>query len=178
MKIRQPIILCGFMSCGKTTVGIRLAEKLGIPFHDTDQMLIRQNQMTIPEMFAKGGEALFRDLEHEIAKQVCTMGPSVISTGGGMLIPERNAAILSRHGVIIYIRRPFERCYASISRQPDRPLFKNHTKEELAETYQKRAEIYQKYAAFTIKNDSTPEDAVRQILSALCADPESAAAQV
>lgn len=165
--IRQPIILCGFTSCGKTTIGSLLARQLGIPFYDTDQMLIQQNQMTIPEIFSKGGETLFRDLEHEIAKQICTMPPSVVSTGGGMLIAERNAAVLSRQGIIIAIIRPFDQCYTSISQKPDRPLFKNHTKEELEEIYQMRSEIYQKCAAFTIKNDSTPEDAVRQILSVL-----------
>lgn len=165
--IRQPIILCGFTSCGKTTIGGLLASRLGLPFYDTDQMLIQQNQMTIPEIFSKGGEALFRDLEHEIAKQIGTMPPSVVSTGGGMLIAERNAAVLSKHGIIIAVVRPFDQCYASISRKPDRPLFKNHTKEELAEIYQTRSEIYQKRAAFTIKNDSTPKNAVRQILCAL-----------
>lgn len=100
-------------------------------------------------------------------RQVCSIGPAVISTGGGMLIAERNAVLLSRHGTIIYINRPFARCYESISRRPDRPLFKNHTREELAETYRKRSAIYQKYAALTIKNDSTPKDAVCQILTAL-----------
>lgn len=167
MNLNHPIILCGYTSCGKTTTGKLLARRLGIPFYDTDQMLSSQNHMSIPELFAKNGEARFRDLEHEIARQVCTLGPCVVSTGGGMLVAERNAKILSDCGAVIYIQRPFEDCYASLSTQPDRPLFRGHTKEELAETYRQREAAYQKYAAATIKNDRTPEDAVDQILGAL-----------
>ena len=64
MNVNRPIILCGFTSCGKTTVGTMLANRLGLPFYDTDQLLIDQNHMTIPEIFAKGGEALFLSLIH------------------------------------------------------------------------------------------------------------------
>lgn len=167
MKISKPIILCGFTSSGKTTVGELLAQQLCVPFYDTDQMLIEQNQMTIKEIFAKGGEALFRDLEHEIARQVCSLGPSVISTGGGMLTYERNAELLSAHGTIFYIDRSFENCYQSLAKQPDRPLYKNHTKEEMEETYRSRVEKYMRSAVLAVKNNSTPEDAVHQIYTYL-----------
>lgn len=90
MTPEHPIILCGFTSSGKTTIGKLLSEQLGLPFYDTDQMLIEHYKMTIPEIFAKGGESLFRDYEHEIARQVCGLGPSVVSTGGGMLTFDRN----------------------------------------------------------------------------------------
>ena len=79
MTPEHPIILCGFTSSGKTTIGKLLSEQLGLPFYDTDQMLIEHYKMTIPGIFAKGGESLFRDYEHEIAHQVCGLGPSVVS---------------------------------------------------------------------------------------------------
>ena len=63
---KQPIILCGYTSCGKTTVGRLLAKKLNIDFYDTDQMLTEQSQITIAEIFDRGGETLFRQLEYEI----------------------------------------------------------------------------------------------------------------
>lgn len=167
MNINQPIILCGFTSSGKTTVGELLAHRLDLPFYDTDQMLIQQNHMTIKEIFAKGGEALFRDLEHDIARQVCSLGPSVVSTGGGMLTYERNARLLAAGGIIFYIDRSFENCYESLAKQPDRPLYKNHTKEEMEETYRSRAAKYMDCAVLAVKNNSTPEDAVRQICTYL-----------
>ena len=131
MTPEHPIILCGFTSSGKTTIGKLLSEQLGLPFYDTDQMLIEHYKMTIPEIFAKGGESLFRDYEHEIARQVCGLGPSVVSTGGGMLTFDRNGEILEKSGTIFYIDRPFEDCYRNLALHPERPLFKNHTKEEI-----------------------------------------------
>lgn len=68
MTPEHPIILCGFTSSGKTTIGKLLSEQLGLPFYDTDQMLIEHYKMTIPEIFSEGGESLFRDYEHEIAR--------------------------------------------------------------------------------------------------------------
>ena len=167
MDINQPIILCGFTSSGKTTVGNLLAKRLGVLFYDTDQILIAQNQMTIKEIFAKGGETLFRDLEHEIAKQVCSLGPSVVSTGGGMLTFPRNGEVLTGHGLIIYIDRPFDHCYENLSKHPDRPLFQNNSREDLETLYHRRREKYLIYASHTVKNDSTPEDAVTAICNIL-----------
>lgn len=163
MNLKRPIILCGFTSSGKTTVGTMLAEALGLPFYDTDRLLTEQYQMTIPEIFAKGGESLFRDLEHEIAKQVCTLGASVISTGGGMMTFPRNAELLTASGIVFYIDRSFENCYQSLSRQPDRPLYKNHTKAEMEETYRSRADQYMRSAVLAVNNDGEPMDAVRRI---------------
>lgn len=167
MNLDRPIILCGFTSCGKTTVGTMLADRLGLPFYDTDQLLIDQNQMTIPEIFAKGGETLFRDMEHEIAKQACNLGPAIVSTGGGMLIFPRNAELLAAHGMIFHIDRSFENCYQSLAAHPDRPLYKNHTKAEMEETYRTRQKKYEACAVCSIKNDSAPEDAVDQICTYL-----------
>ena len=167
MTPEHPIILCGFTSSGKTTIGKLLSEQLGLPFYDTDQMLIEHYKMTIPEIFAEGGESLFRDYEHEIARQVCGLGPSVVSTGGGMLISERNGKLLSEAGTIIYLNRPFEACYRSLMQNPDRPLIKNNTREELRERYEKRAVSYQTYADFTVKNDRTPQLTAQRIVKFL-----------
>lgn len=158
-----PIILCGFTSSGKTTIGKLLSERLGLPFYDTDQMLIEHYQMTIPEIFAKGGETLFRDYEHEIARRVCTLGPSVVSTGGGMLTFDRNGEILAKNGMIFYIDRPFEDCYANLAQHPERPLFKNHTMDEVQEMYLTRRGLYRKYAQYDIPNIGIPQDAVEKI---------------
>ena len=167
MTPEHPIILCGFTSSGKTTIGKLLSEQLGLPFYDTDQMLIEHYKMTIPEIFSEGGESLFRDYEHEIARQVCGLGPSVVSTGGGMLISERNGKLLSEAGTIIYLNRPFEACYRSLMQNPDRPLIKNNTREELRERYEKRAVSYQTYADFTVKNDRTPQLTAQRIVEFL-----------
>ena len=158
MTPEHPIILCGFTSSGKTTIGKLLSEQLGLPFYDTDQMLIEHYKMTIPEIFAKGGESLFRDYEHEIARQVCGLGPSVVSTGGGMLTFDRNGEILEKSGTIFY---------RNLALHPERPLFKNHTKEEIENTYLTRRGLYKKYAKYDIPNTKGPQDAVEKICALL-----------
>ena len=90
--------------------------------------------MTIPEMFKKGGESYFRDLEHEIAKKVCSMSRAVVSTGGGMRTFARNGEILSKQGIVIYLEKDFEECYSRLALEKDRPLVKSRTKEELRKT--------------------------------------------
>ena len=165
--ITKPVFLCGYTSSGKTTVGKELAKQLGVPFFDTDKLLEQQTGQTPQQIFAEKGESYFRDLEHEIARQTTTYPPCVISTGGGMLIAERNGKLLSEHGTIIHLNRPFEDCYRSLMQNPDRPLIKNNTKEELRERYEKRAVSYQAYADFTVKNDRTPKLTAQRIMAFL-----------
>lgn len=164
----KPIILCGFMNSGKTTIGAPLARQLGYGFTDTDQLLVLHSKMTISEMFKKGGEPYFRDQEHEIAKKVCHMEKSVISTGGGMLTFERNSRLLSEHGIIVYIHKEFEECYNRLICQPGRPIAAGKSKAEMQEMYESRIPLYQKYAAVTLINNGTVNDAVEYIISKLC----------
>lgn len=159
----RPIILCGFMSSGKTTVGRPLARRLGYEFVDTDELLVETYGMTIPEMFKKGGETYFRDLEHEIAKKVCSMSRTVVSTGGGMLTFPRNGEILSRYGIVVYLEKDFEECYSRLVLQNHRPIVQSKTKEELRQMYRERIGLYKKYAAYTVENHGTVEEAVERI---------------
>lgn len=163
------IVLCGFMSSGKTTIGKPLAKALGYQFIDTDQLLISTFQMTIPEMFAKGGEAYFRDCEHEIARTAAGMPRTVVSTGGGMMTFERNARLLAEHAAVVYIHQDFDTCYRRLSAQKDRPLVKNNTREDLHRMYESRIASYKKYASYTLENTGSVEEAVREIINKLTA---------
>lgn len=161
------IVLCGFMSSGKTTIGRPLAKQLGYDFVDTDQLLVSTFNMTIPEMFAKGGEAYFRDCEHEIARMAAFMPHTVVSTGGGMMTFERNARLLAEHAAVIYIHQDFDTCYRRISAQKDRPLVKNNTREDILRMYESRIASYKKYASFTLENQGSVKEAVEQIIQFL-----------
>ena len=107
------IILCGFMSCGKTTVGKKLADFIGYKFIDTDEMIIELSGKSIKEIFAEGGEELFRDMEHEVAKKLDSLEGYVISTGGGMMTFDRNIDVIN-NGIVIYIDTPFNICYRKL----------------------------------------------------------------
>lgn len=161
---KSNLVLCGFMSSGKTTIGRPLAERLGYAFADTDQMLTSTFQMSIPEMFAAGGEAFFRDREHEIARIAAACTRTVISTGGGMMTCPRNAELLAETGTVIYIHQDFDTCYERLRRQPDRPLVQNHTREQLHALYNARIAHYKQHASFTLADFHSVEEAVEMIV--------------
>ena len=105
---KTSIALCGFMASGKSALGRRLAAALGYDFVDTDELLLRRTGQTLPEMFAIGGEAYFRDREHEVVREAALLEHAVISTGGGVLTFERNARLLAQYTKIIHVRRSFD----------------------------------------------------------------------
>ena len=84
-----------------------------------------------------------------------------------MLTFDRNGEILEKSGTIFYIDRPFEDCYRNLALHPERPLFKNHTKEEIENTYLMRRGLYKKYAKYDIPNTKGPQDAVEKICALL-----------
>ena len=159
------VALCGFMACGKTTLGTRLAAALDFDYVDTDELLLRRTGMTLPEMFAAGGEAYFRDREHEIVREAALLPHTVISTGGGVITFERNARLLAQNTQIIHVRRSFDACYAAIARRKNRPIAGQKSREELLALYNARLAAYERYAAFTLDNDGSPDKAVARVLA-------------
>lgn len=162
---KTSIALCGFMASGKSALGRRLAAALGYDFVDTDELLLRRTGMTLPEMFAAGGEAYFRDREHEIVREAALLPHTVISTGGGVITFERNARLLAQHTQIIHVRRSFDACYAAIARRKNRPIAGQKSREELLALYNARLAAYERYAAFTLDNDGSPDKAVARVLA-------------
>lgn len=97
LTIRRPIVLVGLMGVGKTTVGRRLAARLGLPFVDSDVEIEEVSGYSIAEMFARFGEESFRDGERRVVTRLLGGGPKVLATGGGVFInPRTRAAILER----------------------------------------------------------------------------------
>lgn len=158
------LVLCGFMGCGKSTLGRRLSAALGYAFVDTDEMLVRQTGMSIKEMFAAGGESYFRDREHEVIQQAARMTETVIATGGGVMTFERNAALLSEKALIIYIDRSFDACYACISKRKNRPIGQR-SRAELLDLYESRRSAYMRYADLILPNNASADDAVQRALT-------------
>ena len=167
---RTSVALCGFMASGKSAIGRRLAQALDYDFVDTDELLLAHTGMTLQEMFARGGEAYFREREHEAVRAAALLPRTVISTGGGVMTFERNAMLIARHARVIHIRRSFDACYASISRRKNRPIAGQKSREELLALYNARLAVYDRWADFTLQNDRTAEDAVQRALLYLAQD--------
>ena len=94
------IFLCGFMGCGKTTVGEILAKKLGLPLIDTDAYIVEQEGKSIPDIFAQDGEPYFRKKEAEAIRTLCTQN-AVISCGGGAMLNPDSADYARKNGAVV-----------------------------------------------------------------------------
>lgn len=116
------IVLIGFMGSGKTTVGKKLAVRMGYSFLDTDQYIEEQAKMKISDIFARQGEAAFRSLEDCMLKKIAGMDRTVVSTGGGIPMREENRALLKKIGTVIYLEASEETLWKRLAGDHTRPL--------------------------------------------------------
>ena len=129
------IVLCGFMGCGKSTVGKILAKKMGCQCVDLDKYIENTAGMSIPEIFDKYGEEHFRKLETEALAAFADIG-GVVATGGGALLSEENGKVAKRSGMVVFIDTYFNTCYGRIKNDPNRPIAYNSTREQLLERFE------------------------------------------
>ena len=149
------IVLIGMPSCGKTTVGRRLAEKLGRDFVDADEEIVKRHG-DIPSIFAKEGEDAFRIYESEVIAEVSKKHRLVIATGGGAVLKERNRLNLRQNGVVVYLRRDI-----SALTDTGRTLSQGGRIEAL---FREREPIYKAIAEIVVDNDKGIEDAAQKII--------------
>lgn len=161
------VFLCGFMGCGKSTVGKLAAKKMGCGFTDTDDLIVRTLEMTIPEIFEKKGEPFFRQTEAEIVKSLC--GKTIVAAcgGGAMLNPDTAKAAADSGSAVVFLDVPFETCYERIKDDTNRPIVVSSTKEELRELFNKRREVYLRHSAVRIECDGSPVENADKIAEIL-----------
>ncbi len=162
----KTVYLCGFMGCGKSTVGKTLAAMLNMPFTDMDSYIVGKAGMTIPQIFAEKGEKYFRELESDAMRELGQSG-GVIACGGGALLRPKNADIASEYGIAVYLSLPFEMCYRRISGDKNRPIAASSTKEELEAIYSERVPVYREHSAAEISAEGTPTEIAMRIADML-----------
>jgi len=118
----RPLVLVGMMGAGKTTVGKRLAARLGRRFADSDEEIERAAQMTIPEIFAQRGEAEFRSGETRVIARLLREPDLVLATGGGAFINEDTRALILSNALSVWIKADFDLLFARVSKRSNRPL--------------------------------------------------------
>ena len=145
--MQQPnIILTGFMGTGKSSVGRLIAEKSNRSFIDTDELIVKQSGLTIPEIFSKKGEGHFRDLERQIAYDLENVDNSIISTGGRMLLDPLNALLLSSKGLIFCLTAPREEIFQRLKDVGERPLLEGaNSREQIVRLIKSRESAYQQF---------------------------------
>jgi shikimate kinase len=122
MRLRQNIVLTGFMGTGKSEVGKRLAARLEWTFIDTDMLIERELGTSIAELFTQKGEAYFRAHERRIIAQTCQQQDCVIATGGGAIVDLVNAELLKKSGLVVCLTAPSEVIYNRVKGNANRPL--------------------------------------------------------
>lgn len=162
------IILCGFMGCGKTTVGNLLAELSGRSLVDTDALIVQEAGISVNEIFSRYGEAHFRDLEHEICRRLSLQSDLIVSTGGGALTFERNAQALKQNGGKIYLLNvPAQIIEERLKNDNTRPLLNVPNRSEvLRGLYSKRLPLYRACADAVIDAALPPREVALNIMRA------------
>lgn len=147
------IVLIGMPGSGKTTIGTGVAAALHRELVDTDELVMREAGMDIPEIFERFGEDAFRGMETRAVRAACEKGGRVVTVGGGAVLNEQNRALIRMNGRVYLIARPLEKLDRT-----GRPLSKST--EILVRMQARREPIYRALADAVIENAQTPEHAV------------------
>ncbi|MBQ8965080.1 shikimate kinase [Ruminococcus sp.] len=150
-----PIFLCGFMGCGKSTVGRILARRLRCKCIDLDDYIEKKEGMSIPEIFEKKGEAYFRERETEALAAFRDIG-GVVATGGGALLSDINGKTAMEAGMVVFIDTDFNTCYGRIKDDPHRPIAASSTREQLKQRFDDRSPRYRAHSHYAIPGGYPP----------------------
>lgn len=160
-KEQLNVALIGMPSCGKTTIGRALADRLGKRFVDLDEEIVRAAGRSIPDLFAAEGEDGFRTREAEQTARFAREGRQVLSCGGGVVKRPENLRALRQNGVVLFIDRPLD----ALTVGGGRPL--STSAEALKTMEAQRRPLYLAAADAVIPNETTVADAVAAALEAL-----------
>jgi shikimate kinase len=165
---RRPIVLVGMMGAGKTTVGRRLATRLGRHFIDSDEEVERAAGMSIEDIFAKHGESDFRAGEARVIARLLREDNLVLGTGGGAFMNADTRALIKSSAISVWIKADFELLFQRVQRRANRPLLKtDNPRETLMALIEKRYPTYGE-ADITVVSKDVPQDQVAgEVIEAL-----------
>jgi shikimate kinase len=160
------VVLVGFMGAGKTTVGRILAERLGLPFVDSDVLIEQRQGGRIKDIFEDEGEEFFREVEHRTVTGLLQGRDAVVALGGGALGDKRTREAL-RKARVVYLRVSYDEALGRVRSDQRRPML---LRPDLAAVYQARASVYEEASAVAVDTDGRhPDDVARRVLERLTA---------
>lgn len=161
------IVIIGMRGTGKTTIGKMLSESLRREFFETDVLVVKKENQPIAQIVSERGWDTFRDVESDVVEEVTLMDNNVISTGGGVVVRERNMKLLKQNSIVILLTASIDSMNARLQRDSERPSLTSNLslRKEIAEVLQKRKHLYEKAADITVSTDNqNPEEILHTIL--------------
>ena len=150
----QAIVLIGFMGAGKSSTGKALARKTGLACFDTDEIVSKRFGLSVTEIFVQLGEEEFREAETEVLEQLAKAAPTIIVTGGGIVLRPENVKMLGELGTVVSLEADEETLFRRISKRATRPLLQTENpRSTLADLLRVRAPLYR--AAADIRLDTS-----------------------
>ena len=168
MSLNRTVALVGMMGAGKTSVGKRLAARLGVPFKDADQEIEAAAGLTVAEIFEKHGEPEFRSGERRVIARLLSEPPLVLATGGGAYMDASTRAAMKEKAFTVWLKAPVDLLLARTSKRQTRPLLNNSDpRGTLERLLEQRAPVYAE-ADHVVECVDGPKDvAVEQIMALL-----------
>ena len=157
---QRSIVMVGLMGCGKTSVGRRTAQQLGLPFVDADEAIEQAAGKTIKEIFDDHGEAYFRDGERRVIARLLRSAPQVLATGGGAFMNAETRAAIAATGVAVWLKADLPLLMRRVMKRSNRPLLQSANPEEVMRGFMAtRYPIYAE-APVTVESRDIAHDAM------------------
>jgi shikimate kinase len=158
---RRSLVLVGMMGAGKSTIGRRLALRLGLRFLDADvEIEVAHAGMTIPEIFATHGEPYFRDGEARVIARLLDGGPAVIATGGGAFMREETRNRIREKAISLWLKADVDVIMKRVKRRADRPLLQTEDPVATVSRLLEAREPVYRTADLTIASRDVPHDRI------------------
>lgn len=175
-RLNRPIVLVGLMGVGKSTVGRRLAKRLGLPFVDSDAAIADASGFSAAEVYERYGEGDFRDGERRLVARLIDGEIRVIATGGGAFVDPRTRQLLNERAITIWLDAPVDVLAERTARRDTRPLLRTpDPKATLDRLARERRASYQEAHIHVKSGDGAHRDVVDAIVEALKRHLEQAA---
>jgi len=169
-RIDRPIVLVGMMGVGKSTVGRRLAQLLGLPFKDADEEIEEAAQMSVAEIFERFGEEYFRDGERRVIARLMEGGPLVLATGGGAFVQEPTRSLILERGFAVWLDSDVATLVERVGRRDTRPLLRGGDPAEIVSRLKAERESAYAHAPIKVTSKSGPHgNTANRILQELAA---------
>ena len=159
---RRSIVLVGMMGAGKSSIGRRLAARLGVPFVDADAEIESAAGMTIAEIFAKHGEPYFRAGEARVIARLIENGPQVLATGGGAVMDRHTRDLIRIKGISVWLKADLDVLLKRTKRRNDRPLA-----EKIKDLIPLREPVYAQSDIIVQSRDEPHDTIVDEIIAVL-----------